>query len=127
MSRIVLLNTYLAEVREVRFRPGVHDCAMFAAGWVERLTGRDLAGPWRGRYLSLDEGAQMLREHGYADHIAILAERFEEIPPAMARTGDFAVIDGKALGIFSSDRVFVLHPDGLAHVSRMRAKRAFRV
>lgn len=127
MSRLTMLEDYLAEVRTKRFRPSVHDCAAYVAGWIERVTGVDLMAEWRGQYRTIEDGKAMLQEQGYADHAAVVAERFEEIPPAMARTGDVAVVDGEALGVFSSDRVFVLHPDGLASVNRLRATRAFRL
>lgn len=127
MTRAQLLQTYLAEVRRKRFRPGQHDCALFVAGWVKMVTGQDHARGWRSKYRSLKRGRAMLQEAGHADHIALAASVLEEVSPAMAQTGDLAVIDGNALGVVSSDRVFVLHPDGLGHVSRMRAGRAFKV
>lgn len=122
-----MLNDYLTEVRSRRFRPGEHDCAMFVAGWIERATGADLSEPWIGKYRTIEDGKAMLQEQGYADHADLAAEHFEEIPPSMAQTGDVAVVDGEALGVFGSDRIFVLHPNGLASVNRLRATRAFRL
>jgi len=127
MTRQEQLNLYLADVRARRFRPGSHDCAMFAAGWVERITGVDHGEPYRGRYRSMDEGAEAMAEDGYESHVGYVASLLPEVSPAFAQTGDLAVVEDDALGIVASDRVFVLRPDGLGHVSRLRAKRAFTV
>lgn len=121
------LNAYIAECRKRRFRPGVHDCATFVAGWVKKATGADYARGWRGKYRSLKKGQALLQEAGHADHVAFAAAHLEEIPAAFAQTGDLAVIGGRALGIVSAERVFVLRPDGMGHVSLSKAERAFRV
>lgn len=126
-SRSQHLHTYLAKVRATRFRPGSHDCGMYVAGWVHRITGEDHGARWRGRYRSLERLAEIMKEDGFDDHVSYVASLFEEIPPASAQVGDLAVVEGDALGIFASERVFVLRPDGLGHVSRMMAQRAFRV
>jgi hypothetical protein len=127
MNRAGALTAYLAACRAWRFRPGVHDCATFVAGWVKEANGTDYARGWRGKYRSLKKGQELLQEAGHADHVAFAAAHFEEIPPAFAQTGDLAVIQGRALGIVSAERVFVLRPDGLGHVSLSKAERAFRV
>lgn len=127
MTRATLLADYLREVRGTPFRPGRHDCALFAAGWVVRAGGPDLARGWRSKYRSLARGEELLRAEGYDDHVALAAAHLPEVPPALAQTGDVAVVEDHAFGIVSADRVFVLRPDGLGHVSRMRAERAFRV
>lgn len=126
MSRAQELINYLNSVRGQKFRPGKHDCALFVAGWVKIATGDDHARGWRG-YRSLKAGQKKLAEGGHEDHIALAASILHEVAPAMAANGDLAVVNGNALGIINAERVFVLHPDGLAHVSRMKAERAFKV
>lgn len=44
------LMAYLEEAKTRPFRYGVHDCGLFAAGAVEAMTGRDVAGAVRGTY-----------------------------------------------------------------------------
>lgn len=127
MTRQEQLNTYLIAVRSKRFRPGSHDCGHFVAGWVEVATGVDHGAAWRDAYISMQEAAERLTGAGYEDHVDLVASILPETPPAFARVGDLAVVDGRALGIVASDRVFVLRPDGLGHVSRLRALRAFSV
>lgn len=126
------LAEYLAQVAHNRFRPGAHDCALFAAGAVEAMTGADLAAEWRGTYRSLSGGRKALKAAGFADHVALVASHFEEVPPAFARVGDVAVLpgatrQGAALGIVQGASVYCLLPSGLAVVSRLHMKKAFRV
>ena len=128
MTRAQILNGYLAEVRHKKLRPGSHDCGLFVAGWVKALTGEDHAKPYRGRYRSLKRLAEIMAEDGYDSHVDYVAGLFEEIPPSFAQTGDICVADDDALGIFASDRIMVLTmTDGLGSLSRLRAKRSFRV
>jgi hypothetical protein len=127
MTRQQQLNAYLDEVRTRRFKPGAHDCGMFAAGWVYLITGTDHGAPYRGKYRNMQSGQGLMEDAGFADHVDYVASILAEVSPALAQTGDLAVIDGHALGIVASDRVFVLRPDGLGHVSRLLADRAFTV
>lgn len=129
MTRQGHLDAYLAYVRAKRFRPGSHDCGLFVAGWVKGLTGDDHGARWRGKYRSMKGLQELVKADGFESHVDYVASLFPDVigGPAMAQTGDLAVVEGDALGIFASDRVFVLRPDGLGHVSRLRAERAFRV
>lgn len=127
MSRHENLHTYLDSIRGRKFRPGSHDCALYVAGWVERITCVDHAKQWRGKYRSMAKGAKIMAADGYSSHVDYVAQMFEEIPPALAQVGDIAVVDDAALGIVGGDRVFVLRPDGVGHVSRLKAVRAFKV
>ncbi|ARE84998.1 hypothetical protein ROSMUCSMR3_03544 [Roseovarius mucosus] len=127
MSRAIRLIDYLDAVRAKRFRPGSHDCGMYVAGWVKVATGVDHGERWRGRYRSMAGLTRVMAQDGFASHVDYIASLFPEIPPAMAQVGDLAVCEGSAMGIFASDRVFVLRPDGLGHLSRLKAERAFQI
>ena len=123
------LAAYLDQTARLPFAPGRHDCALFAAGAVEAMTGIDHAKGWRG-YRTLKAGRKKLAEAGYADHIALIADKLDEIPPAFAAAGDLAVVDGDedaALGVVLGEMVAVLRPDGRGLVPLTEAKRAFRV
>lgn len=125
------LTAYISDCRQKPFRPGQHDCALFAAGAVEAMTGMDPAASWRGTYRTIADGKAALQSAGYSDHVAAVASLFEEVPPSMAHVGDLAVVDSgadfDALGVVQGAHVFVLVPAGLWFVDRMDAKRAFRV
>jgi hypothetical protein len=123
------LTDYVISVQGASFRPGRLDCALFAAGAVRAMTGRDHARGFRG-YRTLAGGARRLQARGFEDHVALVAARLEEVPPAFAQAGDLAVIptgEGPALGIVQGEQVYVMRPDGLGLVSRLDAARAFRV
>lgn len=124
------LTAYLHEARARPFEYGRHDCATFAAGAIEAMTGDDLAATWRGRYRTMLGGLRVLRKEGYGDHIALADRYFEEIPVALACPGDIAVVqgpDGKARGIVQGGAIYVLAPAGLGLVPLLSAERAFRV
>lgn len=125
------LGAYLADVAGRPFRAGRLDCALFAAGAVEAMTGQDHAALWRGKYKSLKAGNALLQEQGWADHVAVVASLFPETPTAYAQTGDIAVLPadrrGAALGIVQGAGVYALSPAGLSIVSRLHAQRAFTV
>lgn len=127
------LAAYMGRVARQKFRPGAHDCALFAAGAVKAMTGHDPAAGLRGRYRSLEAGRDMLRARGFADHLEVVGALFEAVPPAQARVGDLAVLpsdapgDPGALGVVQGGAVYVLTPSGLALVNRLNIERAFRV
>jgi hypothetical protein len=127
MDRLSLLIAYAAEAGARPFRPGRHDCALFAAGWVKLVTGRDLARGWRSTYRSLKRGQRLLREAGFADHVALAAAHLPEIAPAFAQPGDLAVLEDNAFGLNAGEMIYCLRPDGLGLVPRGQMRRAFAV
>ena len=127
MDRLSLLINYAADAGRRAFRPGRHDCALFAAGWVKRVTGQDFARGWRSTYRSLKRGQQLLTEAGFADHVAYAATHLPEIPPAFAQVGDLAVLGDQAFGIVAGEMIYCLRSDGLGLVPRGHMRRAFKV
>lgn len=125
------LTGYLSRVAWLSFRPGQHDCALFAAGAVKAMTGTDLAAPFRGTYRRLEDGQAALQALGFADHLALVVSLFPEVPPSFAQAGDLGVFEGEgpgdALGVIQGGAAYVLRPEGMALVSRLQMKRAFRV
>jgi hypothetical protein len=78
---------------------GQHDCALFAAGAVEAMTGIDFAAEFRGKYEDEDGARRLLTSLGCED-VGDLASRYlPEITPAEARRGDVVMIEGQ-LGPF---------------------------
>ena len=127
MDRLTLLIEYAADAGQRPFRPGRHDCALFAAGWVKVVTGQDLARGWRSTYRSLRRGQQLLAKAGFADHVAFAAAHLHEISPAFAQVGDLAVLDDQAFGIVAGEMIYCLRPAGLGLVTRGQMRRAFKV
>lgn len=125
------LVAYLDGCRTQAYAPGEFDCALFAAGAVEVMTGMDYAAGWRGRYTTLRGGLRVLRNSGHEDHLALAADLFPAVSAAMAGTGDLAVVpgtEGPALGVVVGPAVHCLHPDqGITVISILQATGAFRV
>ena len=86
------LGAHIAAHRTRPFAYGAHDCATFAAGAVQAVTGSDPAAGLTG-YTTRAGGLRRLRRNGLEDHVAFVASRFAEIPVAGAGQGDLAVID----------------------------------
>lgn len=126
----VALIQYLATCARTPFAEGSNDCALFAAGAVEAMTGTDYAAPYRGRYTTTKGGLRMLRRAGFADHIALAAANLPEIPVSSAKPGDVAAVatpEGEALGVVQGAGVYVLTPGGMGILPADQITRAFRV
>lgn len=124
------LAAYVYEAGRTPFAYGAHDCALFAAGAVEAMTGTDLAAGWRGIYRTLAGGLKAVKRAGHADHVALAAHHFAEITVAEAMPGDLAVVagpEGPALGVVQGAQVYVATPTGLGLVPLLQAARVFRV
>ena len=127
MDRLTLLIEYAADAGQRPFRPGRHDCALFAAGWVKLASDLDPARGWRSTYRSLRRGQQLLATAGFADHVAFAAVHLSEFPPAFAQVGDLAVLDDQAFGIVAGEMIYCLRPEGLGLVPRGQMRRAFGI
>lgn len=131
-ERATDLLTYLRGIRAqgARMRPSAFDCAFYAAGWVQRCTGQDLADRWRGSYRTFDEGRALLGLAGYADLADLAAAHLTEVPGwAQSQVGDIAAMtegDHTALGIIGGQQIHVLSLTGLDYVPLGRAIRVFR-
>lgn len=125
------LCAYFATVARQKFRPGSHDCALFAAGAVEAMTGVDLAATYAGRYRTVSEGMAILRAEGVSDLSALVLRHFEEIPPLKAGVGDLTLVEGEggedALGVVQGASIFVLQREGLGRVSLEVGLKGFKV
>jgi hypothetical protein len=125
----IRLHGYMASTHAVQFEAGKADCALDTAGAVEAMTGHDFARGFRG-YRSIAAGLVKLRKVGFDDHVELARSMFPEIPVAMARVGDVAVLDlddGLALCIVLGDRISVFSESGRGVVPLTAAVTAFRV
>ncbi len=93
------LARYLAAEQDRPIEWGASDCALFAAGGIEAVTGVDLATDWRGSYAAAEDAARVLRSLGcrtVADLADLYLPRHDR--QAQARPGDVVLIDEGALG-----------------------------
>lgn len=125
------LVAYLDACRGQAYAVGRFDCALFAAGAVEAMTGLDLASDWRGRYRTLRGGLRVLRAAGYVDHLALARAHFAPVPVAFAQSGDLAAANGPegvALGVVVGPHAHFLHVErGLIALPLTQAREVFRV
>lgn len=124
------LSACIEGALQTPFEWGQHDCALFVADAVLAMTGTDHASFWRGRYRTAAGAMRILGRGGHDDHVAYVAAQLAEIHPALAATGDIAVVvtpDGPALGIITGPQVAVPDAAGLSFLPRDRAVRAFHV
>lgn len=125
------LAEYVTRCAQQPYELGQHDCALFAAGAVEAVSGSDPAAEWRGRYTTKVGGLRALARAGHADHIAATAATLPEIPPAFAAVGDIACVEDPesrqaVLGVVQGELVYVLREAGLGLMPRAAITRAFR-
>ncbi len=123
------LGAYLATEARTPFEYGRSDCALFAAGGLNAMTGSDPAANYRGRYTSLRGGLRILRKDGFRDHVERAAALLAEVSPQRARVGDIAVVDtadGPSLGVVQGEWIAVRTMIGLGFVAIDQAKRVFR-
>lgn len=124
------LTAYLTETAGQGFRYGSNDCALFAAGAVRAMTDCDPAAAWRGTYTTVEGGFKRLRKAGFQDHVDLAGSLFVEILPVFAQVGDLALVegsDGNALSVFAGETIACLTPQGLGHLPRSAAVRAWSV
>lgn len=120
---------YAQGAREASFRPGKHDCATFAAGWVKQCGGPDLMKGLRSKYRSLKKGRELAAEMGHASELDLCAAHLAEVPRLMAQSGDVAWVDdgeSTGFGLVAGEVIYCLTPRGLGHVPLDKAARVFR-
>lgn len=118
------LTVYLSRIAREGFAWGRHDCALFAAGGVEAVTGHDPAAVWRGRYDTSAGGMRLIRAAGYRDHLDAARRLHPPVARSMILPGDLAVVEGdggRALGIVQGTMIYVLRPEGLGLLPIERA------
>lgn len=93
------IAAYLDACAKRPFVFGSHDCALFAAGAVEALTGEDFGAPFRGRYSTVRGYKRALTAAGYSSiEGPFTAALGEPVGALMARRGDI-VTDGESMGV----------------------------
>lgn len=105
------LTMYLRDASREPFGYGSSDCALFAAGAVQAITGQDLAADFRGKYATYHDGLRLTgaarlsklvdgllsltdRAHAHRGDIAWVVEPTE---PDGRRRGCLMVVDGAYL------------------------------
>lgn len=109
------LHRYVESVRQRPYAPVAHNCALFAAGAVEAVTG---ANPQNDLGITLESERDVLEalvRYGGVGGLAT-AVLGDMRPRLHARRGDVVVKpgeDGDTLGVCMGDHALFLGPDGL--------------
>ena len=118
------LTEYLVQRASTPFCWGQNDCACFASGAVEAMTGVDPMAKLRGSYSTKRGAAGAIRRAGFDDLASAVAARFAVCSRVEARPGDLAMIetaDGPACAVVQGVSLFVMSQTGLAIVPRSDA------
>lgn len=124
------LADYISSKEKDFFEFGRNDCALFAAGAIEAITGNNPLSFVIGRYKTFRGGMRQLRKVGYQDHVDFFVQNYVEIPLSQARIGDVAVIetdDGPAICFCCGSFVACVAENGIERRSILDCQRAFRV
>lgn len=115
------LSAYVDAVRREPFAYGSHDCALFAAGALEAMTGEDPARAFRGTYGTLEEGEARLRAAGFASCLDYARSLLEPVAPVHAQRGDIAVVDigAPSFGVVLGAQIALLSEYGVALIDLM--------
>jgi len=126
MNRRKILSDYVDETERTPFSYGSHDCLLWVAGAVERMTGVDHAEPYRGRYTTLAGGKKLIGK----SLLKFVGETFPAIPVSRADDGDIAAVrQGRefGFGIFIGAQIYLPTLSGLGILPRGDAVKAFEV
>ena len=123
------LSAYVIGCMGKPFAWGTLDCATFAAGAVEALSGEDIAAPFRGYTTELG-GMRKARAAGYADHEAIFADRLRPVPLSLLCEGDVVAVEQEGrvgMAVVSGAIVYAMTVDGFGVLPLSDAVRGYAV
>lgn len=110
-----ILAEYLREMKGAEFVWGELDCCLFAADFVERITGVDHAAPFRGKYHTAAGAAKALKKYGQGDLVSTMDATLNSCCVLCARRGDIVAHKfsaGVALGVCDGARSWFLQIGG---------------
>lgn len=88
-----LLAEYLASITKRRWQPGILDCGVFMADWVERLKGVDPIADVRGTYSTETSFARIVRREGGLVRACSARLRAADMrETTKSKTGDIAIV-----------------------------------
>jgi hypothetical protein len=120
-----------AHWREQRFVWGTYDCLGLCRRSAIAICGADPLGDLPA-YGSERDALKKLRRLGFASAVDLVSAHLEEIPPAMARRGDWVLIPtqsvlGCAFGVNTGRHAAHMGLDGLVMINAAESARAWRV
>lgn len=123
----IALVEEIDRARGLVFRWGQHDCATWAFDVRRRLTGRDAAAAWRGRYSTAAGSVRVMRRLGWVTLPAMGCGLLgDPIQPLCALRGDIVICAG-AFGICAGAFAVFLAQAGLTERPMAAATMAWRI
>jgi hypothetical protein len=109
------LNAFLDRYGKMKWHPGFVDCTLFVSGWVEEVSGFDLASDLRGTYSTLDEAHAIVARHGGT--VRLIGDRIAKIgwvwKLSGPKDGDIGVVMGATWPDHSIRQIPAIHQGGL--------------
>ena len=128
-NHIELLADYLQEARSKAFEWGRHDCATFAAGSVELITGRHIEFQDLRGVRSSEEVIVALRKQSLKERVTLILG--PPISVGLAKRGDIVLEESEsereALGVCFGEFSFFLLPVGITPKPTLYCLRAWSV
>jgi hypothetical protein len=122
-----LLYHHILEARGKEFEWGTHDCVLWCADWIQKVTGEDLAANWRGTYSTQEEADTILGSLGFNNASELASHYQEEIPVARAQRGDIMLHPSGTLGICDGAFAYFVTKDGVLRHEFTKCLRAWKV
>ncbi len=125
-----ILNEYVQKAAGSKFTWGEVDCCLFAADFVNDITGVDHAKRFRGKYKTPKGAAGALKRIGKGAVAETVSSMLSKIPVLMAQRGDVVAYKsdvGDALGICLGEHSLFLGPEGSVFVKTADCFAAWKV
>ena len=118
------LNTYIEDVRDLRFQWGANDCLTFANTAHEAMTGHQFAPDWRGQYKTAHTAKKwykaLLKQQGFENIVEAIDARLTRldvsIPPRgsiVGRSEGSGSVTEIALGVCIGETVAFISREGV--------------
>lgn len=122
-----LLHEHFEEARGKPFSWGTHDCVLWSASWIERITGLDLAAKWRGTYETEEQAKTVLDSLGFKGTAELASHYLPEVPVRLAQRGDIMLHPSGALGICGGAIALFVTERGILRTEFSRCLQAWKV
>jgi hypothetical protein len=122
-----ILAAHIAEANSYIFQWGEHDCALWCADWIQKITGNDLAANLRGQYSTEEEARAILQSLGLSAWSELPDNHLPLIPVKKAARGDLVLHPAGMLGICDGAFAYFLRDVGVTRIAFTKCVKAWKV
>jgi hypothetical protein len=124
----VKLYEYLEASKNLEFEWGQNDCSLWAAKFVDSVTGSIIANDWLGLYGNEDSANLLMLERGFINCEMVADSIADSKRIKLASRGDIVLHESGALGICDGRKSYFLTPEkGLVSVLTITCKKAWSI